>query len=59
MFNNVGEKVSTELTELIQKAIVKFDIGLYILPEDTRVEVSLVDTSTVYSREEYNLAVQS
>ena len=43
---------------MIQKAIVKFDIGLYILPDDTKVEISLVDTSTAYNVAEYNLAVQ-
>jgi len=59
MFNQVTDAVSTTLTDLIRKAIVKFDIGIYILPLDTRVEITMVDTSTVYSKSEYNLAVQS
>ena len=59
MFNEITTKVSNKLTTLIQKAVEKFDIGLYILPSDTRVEISLVDTSTVYSRDAYNLAVKT
>lgn len=37
--------------------MVKFDIGLYILPADTRVEISIVDTSTVYSKADYQVSV--
>ena len=37
--------------------MVKFDIGLYILPADTRVEISIVDTSTVYSKSDYQVSV--
>lgn len=59
MFNSFSTEVSNRLTTLIQKAIEKFDIGLYILPPDTRVEISIVDTATVYNKSEYNLAVQS
>lgn len=58
MYNEFTTKVSNKLTTMIQKAIVKFDIGLYILPDDTKVEISLVDTSTAYNVAEYNLAVQ-
>mmetsp|Transcript_23959 Transcript_23959/g.32099 ORF Transcript_23959/g.32099 Transcript_23959/m.32099 type:complete len:105 (+) Transcript_23959:443-757(+) len=57
MYNGFGTKVSSTLTSLVQKAVVKFDIGLYILPPDTRVELSFVDTSTVYSKSAYNEAV--
>ena len=59
MYNNFGMAVSERLSTLIQGAIKKFDIGIYILPEDTKIEISIVDTSTVYSKSEYNLAVQS
>ena len=59
MFNEFSTKVSQKLTNLIQKAVEKFDIGLYILPPDTRVEVSLVDTSTIYSNDAYSLAVKT
>lgn len=50
MYNSFSLQVSDVLTTLIQKAVAKFDIGLYILPPDTRVEISMVDTSTVYSK---------
>ena len=57
MFNEFSESVSRRLTTLIQKAVEKFSIGLYILPEDVGVEVSVVDTSTIYSRDDYSLAI--
>ncbi len=56
MYNEFTTKVSDKLTEVIQKLIVKFDIGIYILPDDTRVELSMVDTRTVYNKDEYQLA---
>ena len=59
MYNGFTTKVSNKLTNLIQKAVAKFGIDIYILPPDTRVEVSVVDTSTVYSASAYSTAVQA
>ena len=63
MFNDFGTKISNRLTTLIQKAVhtldEKFDWSIYILPSDTKVEISIVDTQTVYSKSEYNLAIQA
>ena len=59
MFNDFATSVSNKLTSLIQKAVVRFGITLYILPEDTKVEISIVNTSTVYSKDEYKLAMES
>ena len=57
MYNEFSEMVSQRLTTLIQNAVEKFSIGLYILPKDVGVEVSVVDTSTIYSRDDYSLAI--
>ena len=58
MYNEFSEMVSQRLTTLIQKAVEKFSIGLYILPKDVGVEVSVIDTSTIYSRDDYSLAIK-
>jgi len=59
MFNHLTNAISTKLTDLLRKAVVKFDISLYILPKDVGVEITIVDTSTIYSPDAYNLAVQA
>ena len=63
MYNDFGTKISNRLTTLIQKAVnvldKRFDWSIYILPPDTRVEISVVDTQTVYSKSEYSLAIQA
>ena len=57
MYNHFSTGVSETLSKLVQKLVKKTGIDLYILPEDTMVEISFVDTSTVYSKSEYNTAV--
>ena len=59
MYNGFTTKVSNKLSNLIQKAVAKFGIDIYILPPDTRVEISIVDTSTVYSAKAYSTAVEA
>ena len=57
MFNELSTKVSQKLTTLVQTAIKKFDIEFYITPPYTEVQLTLIDTSTMYDKEAYDLAI--
>ena len=59
MYNDFGTKISTRLTTLLQKAIKKFSLDevTYILPQDTAIEISFVNTETVYSKSEWDDAI--
>ena len=58
MYNDFGTKISNRLTVLLQKAIKKFDLDrIYILPLDTAVEISFVNTETVYNKSEWDDAI--
>ena len=57
MFTQTGESLSQTLTALLQGAVKKFGITIYIVPEDVGVEISIVDTKTIMNKQAYNLAV--
>jgi len=56
MYNEFNKHVSAKLSNLVQNAVKKFNITSYILPDDATVEISIVDTSTVYSKKDYKVA---
>ena len=59
MYNDFGTKISNRLTTVLRKLIDKFNLDrIYILPSDTAIEISFVDTSTVYKKSEWDDAIQ-
>ena len=61
MYNDFGTKISNRLTTMIRGALQKFPEipeRIYVLPEDTAIEISFVDTSTVYNKSEWDEAIQ-